>query len=162
MPAWTPKGTPEGDADARRSLRCGCALRLLGRAVGRPAQFPLGLRRRAAAGFTLIEVLVALGIVAVALAAGARATSALTENASRQRDALLAQLCAQNTLVQLRLSRQLPDVGDSTQSCEQARRRFTVRLSVRGTPNPSFRRVDARVSEGDTPLLSLSTVVGRY
>lgn len=113
-------------------------------------------------GFTLIEVLVALGIVAVALAAGARATSALTENASRQRDALLAQLCAQNTLVQLRLSRQLPDVGDSTQSCEQARRRFTVRLSVRGTPNPSFRRVDARVSEGDTPLLSLSTVVGRY
>lgn len=165
MPAWTPEGTPEGVADARRSLRCGRALRLLGRAVARPfghAQFPLGLCRRAAAGFTLIEVLVALGIVAVALAAGARATSALTENASRQRDALLAQLCAQNTLVQLRLSRQLPDVGDSTQSCEQARRRFTVRLSVRGTPNPSFRRVDARVSEGDTPLLSLSTVVGRY
>lgn len=162
MPAWMPKGTPEGIADARRSLRDGRAPRLLGRAVGRPAQFPLGLRRRAAAGFTLIEVLVALGIVAVALAAGARATSALTENASRQRDALLAQLCAQNTLEQLRLSRQLPDVGDSTQSCEQARRRFTVRLSVRGTPNPSFRRVDARVSEGDTPLLSLSTVVGRY
>jgi general secretion pathway protein I len=117
---------------------------------------------RATAGFTLIEVLVALGIVAVALAAGARATSALTENANRQRDALLAQLCAQNALVQMRLSRRLPDVGDSTLSCEQARRTLTVRLSVRGTPNPSFRRVDARVSEGETPLLSLATVVGRY
>ena len=41
-----------------------------------------GARRRASArqGFTLIEVLVALGIVAVALLAGLKATGALSRN----------------------------------------------------------------------------------
>ena len=36
--------------------------------------------RRSARGFTLIEVLVALGIVAIALMAGTQATMALTRN----------------------------------------------------------------------------------
>ena len=36
MPALTPQSTPEGAANARRSPRDGCALRLLGRALGRP------------------------------------------------------------------------------------------------------------------------------
>ena len=43
-------------------------------------------------GFTLIEVLVALAIVAIALMAGLQATSALTRNAQRQSDVLLAHL----------------------------------------------------------------------
>ena len=40
-------------------------------------------------GFTLIEVLVALGIVAITLVAGLKATMALTDNAQRQADSLL-------------------------------------------------------------------------
>ena len=51
-----------------------------------------------ARGFTLIEVLVALGIVAIALVAGLQASAALTNNAQRQTDALLAQMCAENEL----------------------------------------------------------------
>jgi hypothetical protein len=46
MPAWTPQNTPEGVANARRSPSYGCALRLLGRVLGRPfghTQFPLSL-----------------------------------------------------------------------------------------------------------------------
>jgi general secretion pathway protein I len=39
---------------------------------------------KASARFTLIEVLVALGIVAIALVAGLQATAALTNNAQRQ------------------------------------------------------------------------------
>lgn len=113
-------------------------------------------------GFTLIEVLVALGIVAIALAAGVRSTGALTRNAERQSDLLLAQLCAENALVAVRLSKQMPAVGDNTTNCEQAGRNLGVTLSVRPTPNPNFLRVEAQVSERDATLLTLSTVVGRY
>lgn len=113
-------------------------------------------------GFTLIEVLVALGIVAIALVAGLQATTALTNNAMRQSDVLLAHLCAENELIKVRLSRQMPGVGDSTAACEQAGRSLQVTLSVRPTPNPQFRRVDAQVSDGNTPVLRLSTVVTQY
>jgi general secretion pathway protein I len=115
------------------------------------------------AAFTLIEVLVALAIVAIALAAGLQATSALTSNAQRQSNVLLAQICAENELVKARLSRSMPDIGDSSESCEQADREFRVQVAVRPTPNPNFRRVDAQVlDEAGSPVLGLSTVVGRY
>ena len=117
---------------------------------------------RPAGGFTLIEVLVALGIVAIALTAGLRATAALTDNAMRQSDILLAHLCAENELVKARLSQQMPGVGDNELGCEQGNRRFAVTVTVRPTQNPSFRRMDAKVSDGGTPILTLSTVIGRY
>ena len=113
-------------------------------------------------GFTLVEVLVALSIVAIALMAGLQATAALTRHAQRQSDVLLAQVCAENELIKVRLSRQMPGVGDSSVACEQAAQTFTVLVAVRATPNPNFRRVDAQVQKGDDPVLRLSTVVGRY
>ena len=113
-------------------------------------------------GFTLVEVLVALGIVAIALMAGLQATTALTRNAQRQSDIVLAQLCAENELGKARLSRQMPGGGDSTEPCEQAGRRFDVAVIVRPTPNPSFRRVDAQVFDGENSVMRLSTIVGRY
>lgn len=113
-------------------------------------------------GFTLVEVLVALGIVAIAVVAGLQATASLTNNALRQSDILLAHLCAENELVKARLSRQMPGVGDSGVVCEQAGRTFNVTVSVAPTPNPNFRRVDAQVFDGTSPVLKLSTVVGRY
>jgi general secretion pathway protein I len=113
-------------------------------------------------GFTLVEVLVALAIVAIALAAGLQATGALTRNAQRQADVLLAQLCAENELVQLRLTRQMPGIGETERACEQAGQAYSVRLVVAPTPNPNFRRVDAHVSDGASPVLRLSTIVGRY
>lgn len=115
-----------------------------------------------ARGFTLVEVLVALGIVAIALTAGLQATAALTRHAQRQSDVLLAQICAENELIKSRLSKQMPDVGDSHVGCEQAGQAFSVAVAVRPTPNPNFRRVDAQVFSGDEPVLRLSTVVGRY
>lgn len=117
-------------------------------------------------GFTLIEVLVALAVVAIALAAGLQATGALTRSAERQSEQWLAQLCAENELSRLRLERQLPNVGDSSSNCVQAGRTLVVRLSVLPTPNPNFRRVDAVVESATGPsavrLLNLSTVQGRY
>ena len=113
-------------------------------------------------GFTLIEVLVALAIVALALMAGARVSASLTHNAHRQSDAMLAQICADNALIQLRLSQQLPSVGVTHIACEQASQTFDVALTVNTTPNPAFRRVDAQVFGARYPVLRVTTVVGRY
>ena len=110
-------------------------------------------------GFTLIEVLVALAIVAIALLAGLQATTALTNNAMRQSDVLLAHVCAENELIGIRLLKQMPGVGNKTSACEQAGRNLQVTLSVQPTPNPKFRRVDAQISDGSTPVLRLSTIV---
>ena len=127
---------------------------------------PVHHRPHAAKGFTLIEVLVALGIVAIALMAGLRSTDALSSNATRQSTQWLAQICAENEFSRLRLSRQVPPVGESSSSCLQAGLDLQVNVSVQVTPNPNFRRVDARVVQRNgsdsTPLLQLSTVLGRY
>jgi general secretion pathway protein I len=37
-----------------------------------------------------------------------------------------------------------------------------VALTIRSTPNPSFRRVDAQVFDASTPILRITTLVGRY
>lgn len=116
-----------------------------------------------ARGFTLIEVLVALAIVAVTLGAGIKAAGTLTDNAQRLAEVSAAQWCADNQLTGLRLSRQFPGVGDADFACEQLGRTYQGKLVVRPTPNPNFRRVDAQVSnDAGQFVLSLSTVLGRY
>ena len=114
-------------------------------------------------GFTLIEVLVALTIVAITLGAGIKAAGALTGNAERLADMSAAQWCADNQLTALKLTRQFPGVGDSDFGCEQLGKSYPGKLIVRPTPNPNFRRVDAKVSdEAGQPLLTLSTVLPRF
>ena len=114
-------------------------------------------------GFTLIEVLVALAIVAVALGAGVQAAGALANNTQRMLDVTSAQWCADNELANIKLSRQFPSIGDTEFQCSQLGRQYKGLLSVRPTPNPNFRRADAQMSDeqGHT-LLRLSTVLGRY
>ena len=104
----------------------------------------------------------ALGIVAIALMAGVRATSSLAGNAMRQSDVLLAQICAENEQIRIRLSSQMPGVGDASAECEQAGRRFDSTISVQPTPNPNFRRIDVQVMKDKISVLQLSSVVGTY
>jgi general secretion pathway protein I len=114
-------------------------------------------------GFTLIEVLVALTIVAITLGAGIKAAGALTGNAQRLAEVSAAQWCADNQLVGLKLLRQYPGVGDADFECEQLGFTYRGKLVIRPTPNPNFRRVDVQVAnEAGSPILSLSTVLGRY
>lgn len=123
-------------------------------------------------GFTLVEVLVALAVVAIALTAGLQAMGSLTRLSERQQSQLLAQLCADNQLAKVRLAKTLPGIGTSTEPCPQAGQALEVAIEVLPTPNPNFRRVDVRVkapaetatspTQAPITLLQISTVVGRF
>jgi general secretion pathway protein I len=113
-------------------------------------------------GLSLIEVLVAVLIIGLALATASQAISAWLRTHQRQTDVLRAQLCADNTLNELRLARQMPGIGVRTQACVQAGQTLQVRTEVSATPNPSFLRVDAQVYAQQQPVLRVSTILGRY
>lgn len=112
-------------------------------------------------GFTLIEVLVALAIVAVALLAGLQASGGLVRSAERQTLAMWAQACAENELIRLRLLRQLPSTGNRSSECVQAGHSLQLQVQVDKTPNPNFHRVDVRVAHMGHGLAQVSTVMGR-
>lgn len=109
-----------------------------------------------------------LGIVSIALLAGMRATDSLVNNAQRLSDVLLGQVCVENELIKVRLSKAMPSPGDSTFSCEQAGKTLLGKMTVSTTPNPSFMRVDTEVFQGDKldasaiSVIKLSTIVGRF
>ena len=120
---------------------------------------PAGASSRAH-GFTLIEVLVALTIVAITLGAGIKAAGALTGNTQRLADVTAAQWCADNQLTGLRLSGLTPPIGDSDFACTQLGQTYNGKLVARPTPNPLFIRVDAQIADAaGQPILNLSTVL---
>lgn len=96
-------------------------------------------------GFTLIEVLVALAIVAVALGAAIRATGVIanTDDALRQR--ALATVAAENRLAELRLRAEFPAIGRSNSECHLGRQRMICEQTVSTSVNPNIRLVTIRV-----------------
>jgi general secretion pathway protein I len=120
------------------------------------------VRRRASplAGFTLIEILVALAIVAVALAAGMRALAQSADSASTLKARTLALWVAQNRLAAAQLAEPWPALGSAAGESEQAGTRFIWRESVSGTPNPAFHKIEIVVAEPQTPDYALARLVG--
>ena len=110
-------------------------------------------------GFTLLEVLVALAIVAIGLTAALRATGVGTEGVGEYRDHMLALWLAQNIVAE-RGARQDWPTPDTTNSEETfANRHFLVRQEVKTTPNPRFRRLNVSVSSREEPGRTLQSSV---
>lgn len=112
-----------------------------------------GDRRRnagASRGFTLVEILVALTIVAIALMASIRAVGSLTVSASDLRSRTLAQWSAENRLSQIRVQKEFPPVGQRNFDCSQGDLSLRCQEDVFSTPNPGFRRVEIQVFEAST------------
>jgi general secretion pathway protein I len=115
-------------------------------------------------GFTLLEVLVALVIIGVALAASMRGAMSLTNTAEYTREKMLAVMTAENRLLELRLARERLEQGENSVPCEQGGMTFQCVQAVKPTPNPFFRRVEVRVfktaSDGSPRMLAeLMTVL---
>lgn len=112
--------------------------------------------------FTLLEVLVALSIIATALGASLRAVASLTQNSSDVRTALLATWSAENRLSQIRLEREWPPIGGREFPCNQADITLNCKENIVATPNPEFRRVEMAVfSSGEAArrIIMLSQIV---
>jgi len=105
--------------------------------------------RARTAGFTLVEVLVAMTIAAIALMAAIRATGVLAVNGADLRARVLAQWSAENRLALVRVSQEWPQLGRRQYDCSQANVVLHCREDVIQTPNPLFRRVEVSVFAGE-------------
>ena len=105
--------------------------------------------QRGVSGFTLIEVLVALVIVSLVLAASMRAGGTLIVTQDALRRATLGGWSAENRLAEIRLLRDWPPLGTSDAPCPQADVALVCVVEVRPTPNSAMRRIDVRVVDAD-------------
>jgi len=116
-----------------------------------------------ARGFTLIEVLVALVIVAVSMTGAILAVTQRARDGTYLRDKTLAHWIAMNLLTERRLQSQAPAVGKSSDGLEYAGLQWRWEIEVKETAVDSMRRLDVRVRQADAPEDSaLATLTGFY
>jgi general secretion pathway protein I len=113
------------------------------------------MTRRSTSGFTLLEVLVALAILAVTLGAVGRAASSSVQHADAVRERVLADWVAQNRLALHAARGDWLPVGVQNGTEEQAGRQFTWHEEIFATPNPALRRIVVNVYSPNDAQYSL-------
>lgn len=103
-----------------------------------------------ARGFTLIEVLVALTILGVALAAAARAARVATDSAEETRIRSFATWVAHNRVAELTARGAFPVAGTTKGSSTMAGVQFQWMQMTSETANAHFRKCDVTVTRADT------------
>lgn len=100
-------------------------------------------------GFTLIEVLVALTIAAIALMAALRATTAMRNSSQDLRARTVAQWSAENRLAEIRVAGVFPALGVQRYDCSQGYVALQCVQDVKATQSPFFRQVEVSVLGAD-------------
>jgi general secretion pathway protein I len=114
-------------------------------------------------GFTLIEVLAALVIVALGMLGVIQAVTQTARNGTYLREKSLAHWVALNVVTERRLQPSPPEVAESSDEVEFAGRRWRWTLRVTQTQVESLRRMDVSVRPAEAPDGSaLATVTGFY
>ncbi len=111
-------------------------------------------------GFTLIEILVALAILAIALSAALRASIVTTDQAQSIKYRLLATWSAENLLAEQTARKRWPAPGVQTGQSEQAGVNLNWVQTVSATPNPAFRRLEIKIYTAQDQTYALAQVVG--
>lgn len=130
-------------------------------------RFPLipSTCRRQAAGFTLLEVLIALMFVALALGAIMKVGGASARNISHLKEKTIAHWVATNKAVEWRMARQFPSPGRQNGTEVMADREWRWEITINETPDADMRRLDIAVYPdrvGVTDPLTIYTLfVGR-
>ena len=99
--------------------------------------------------FTLVEVLIALAILAIALAAAVRAASVAVDSANETKLRTLATWIAQDRIAiaaaLTKTSGRLPPSGESASTENSAGINFDIQAKISETPNAAFRKMDVKV-----------------
>jgi len=122
-----------------------------------------GSARTRARGFTLIEVLAALVIVALGMMGVIEAVTQSARNGTYLREKTLAHWIAMNVVTERRLAASPPAIGKSSDEVEFAGTRWKYDLTTTQTQVETMRRIDVSVRQADSPEgTSLATVSGFY
>jgi general secretion pathway protein I len=102
-------------------------------------------------GFTLIEVMVALAIVAFSLATVAASLGQMIDTASAMRERTYASWIAQNKIAEMRLANVIPEVTATSGELDYADTEWAWRAVVSETGVENLFRVDVTVSYPGSP-----------
>jgi general secretion pathway protein I len=100
---------------------------------------------RHAAGFTLVEILVALAVVAIALTAAAYSLGAAVDTTAALRERMLARWVAEDKLADLELKAVWPALDTTEGDAEMGGRKFHWVQETGVTPLARMRRVELSV-----------------
>nr|VFJ97559.1 MAG: general secretion pathway protein I [Candidatus Kentron sp. LFY]VFK00248.1 MAG: general secretion pathway protein I [Candidatus Kentron sp. LFY] len=115
-------------------------------------------------GFTLIEVLVALGILTIALGALVKGMVENTRNATYLEERTIAHWVAANAVTEIQLRRDWPSLGTQQGSATMAGREWDWTARITETDDEDLRRIDMEVRNPDMEhriLEKLVSYVGR-
>lgn len=116
-------------------------------------------------GFTLLEVLVALAVLAITMGALIKVTDSYAFNAGYLQEKTLAQWIAENKAVEYQLMQEFPPVGNKEGETEMAKIDWQWRVKVSNTDDKRLRRLDISVAlkQGDleAPVTTLVAFVGQ-
>lgn len=102
-------------------------------------------------GFTLIECLVALFIIAIVLASATRSIGMAVQDVEDSTSREAANWIVNNQYASYRIDGVYPNMGNTQKTVDMAGRSFIVKSVVSATPNPYFRRIDISVSRTTHP-----------
>ncbi len=112
-------------------------------------------------GFTLLEVMVALFVVAVALGGVIKVMGNSAVNSSRLSNKTFAQWVALNQIAELRINKEWPKFGEEKGDQEMADRDWRWLQKIIKTEDDNLKRVEVSVwSANDGDIDPLATVVG--